>query len=387
MPSPEPLTPVLVAELVSGIYEAALDPQLWRQFVDRIEAIYPDLTVMLFSHESGDSGGGLSIVANFSEAAQRDYAAYHFATSPYVDFVPRNQVGLPTRSESIISDDQLFRTEHYNDFMLPHRLGRYGTGMVLEREPEGWASLSLADGCDEAARRDHQMALLGLLAPHLRRAFKLRRTLIETRSATMAPQVLFDRWPYAAFVLDRDGRVRTMNRRAEALIARDEGVMLNRLGRLRSFDDKCSRALDEAIVACRMLPDGVVRGGAGLIGTMLPRRQGGSSLHAMLWPVVSAVEFGLPSAPGQMLLVVSNPDATPPGAAAWVARRFGLSPAEERLAEAVIAGVPLNEAAEQLGIQLSTARTRLKAIQTKTGCHRQLDLVRMGMSVPSIEIE
>jgi DNA-binding CsgD family transcriptional regulator/PAS domain-containing protein len=385
MPSPEPLTPVLVAELVGGIYEAALDPQLWRQFVDRIEAIYPDLTVMLFSHESGDSGGGLSIVANFSEAAQRDYAAYHFATSPYVDFVPRNQVGLPTRSESIISDDQLFRTEHYNDFMLPHRLGRYGTGMVLEREPEGWASL--ADGCDDAARRDHQMALLGLLAPHLRRAFKLRRTLIETRSATMAPQVLFDRWPYAAFVLNRDGRVRTMNRRAEALIARDEGVMLNRLGRLRSFDDKCSRALDEAIVACGMLPDGVVRGGAGLIGTMLPRRQGGSSLHAMLWPVVSSVEFGLPFASGQMLLVVSDPDATPPGAAAWVARRFGLSPAEERLAEAVIAGVPLNEAAEQLGIQLSTARTRLKTIQTKTGCHRQLDLVRMGMSVPSIEIE
>ena len=387
MPRPEPLTPLLVAELVGGIYEAALDPQLWRQFVDRIETIYPDLTVMLFSHESADSGEGLSMVANFSEAAQRDYAAYHFATSPYVDFVPHNQIGLPARSESIISDAQLFQTEHYNDFMLPHRLGRHGTGMVLEREPEGWASLSLADSYDDADRRDHQMALLGLLAPHLRRAFKLRRTLIEARSTAMAPQTLFDGWPYAAFVLDRDGRVRTMNRRAEALIARDDGLILNRLGRLRSFDDKSSRALDDAIAACRVLPGGVVRGDVGLVGTMLPRRQGRSPLHAMLWPVVSAVEFGVPPASGQMLLAVSDPDATPPGAAAWIARRFGLSPAEERLAEAVIAGVPLNEAAEQLGIQLSTARTRLKTIQTKTGCHRQLDLVRMAMSLPSIEIE
>jgi DNA-binding CsgD family transcriptional regulator len=119
---------------------------------------------------------------------------------------------------------------------------------------------------------------------------------------------------------------------------------------------------------------------------MLPRQRGGSPLHAMLWPVVSGAELGLPTAPGQMLLVISDPDETPRGAAAWIARRFGLSPAEERLADAVIGGVPLNEAAEQLGIQLSTARTRLKVIQTKTGCHRQLDLVRLAMSVPSIGI-
>lgn len=386
MPRPESLTPMLVADLVGGIYEAALDPQLWRQFVDRIEAIYPDLTVMLFSHESHDPAADLSITVNYPEAALRDYAAYYFANSPYVDFVARNQIGLPTRSETIISDAELFATEHYNDFMRPHRIGRFGTGMVLEREPEGWASLSFGDQRDDPARREHQMLLLGLLAPHLRRAFKLRRTLIDAGSAAVAPQAVFDGWTHAAFVLDRDGRVRTMNQRADALVARNDGVVLNRLGRLRSFDDRCSRALDEAIAACRALPDGIVRGDAGLTGTMLPRERGGSPLHAMLWPVVSASEFGLPTARGQMLLVIADPDETPRGAAAWIAQRFGLSPAEERLANAVIAGVPLNDAAEQLGIQLSTARTRLKTIQTKTGCHRQLDLVRLAMSVPSLGI-
>jgi len=371
-----------VAELVGAVYEAALDPQLWRRFVDRIEGIYPDLTVMLFSHES--EGADLNIVANYPEAALRDYAAYYFSNSPYVDFVPGNQVGLPTRSEAIIGDAELMATEHYNDFMRPHRIGHHGTGMVLEREPEGWASLSFSDQRDDAERREHQMLLLGLIAPHLRRAFKLRRTLIEVGSASRVPQAVFDGWAHAAFVLDRDGRVRTMNRRAEALVARGDDVVLNRLGRLRSFDDRCSRALDDAIAACRAVPDGMVRGDVGLAGTMLPRQRGGSPLHAMLWPVVSSTEFGLPPAAGQMLLVVSDPDETPRGAAAWIARRFGLSPAEERLADAVIAGIPLNEASEQLGIRLSTARTRLKTIQIKTGCRRQLDLVRLAMSVPSI---
>ncbi|EJL23865.1 DNA-binding protein with HTH domain [Caulobacter sp. AP07] len=384
MPCPEPLTPILVAELVGGVYEAAFNPRLWRQFVERIETIYPDLRITLFSHDGNGPAADLNVMVNFPEAAYRDYAAHYVSNSPYVNFVPRNQIGLPTRSETIIDDRELFRTEHYNDYLRRHRLGHYGVGMVLEREPQVWTALSFADQRDDEARRDHQMALLDLLAPHLRRALKLRRTLIEARSAAMASQAMFDGWTQATFVLDRDGRVVTMNRRAEALVAHGDDISLNRLGRLRSFDDRCSRVLDAAIVACHAIPGGFARGDTDLSGVMLPRRHGGSPLHAMLWPIASAAELGLPMAAGQILLVVSNPDDTPPTAIAWITRRFGLSPAEERLADAVIGGVPLAEAAERLGIQLSTARTRLKSIQAKTGCHRQLDLVRLAMSVPPL---
>jgi len=383
MPSPEPLTPMLVAELVGGIYEAALDPCLWQRLVDRIESIYPEMTVALFSHESLVPSAALNVVANYPEAALRDYAAWHFSTSPYVDFVPRNRVGNPVRSEAIIRDEELYRTEYYNDFMRPHGIGRHGTGMVLEREPGGWASLSFADRWNDADRRAHQMQLLHLLAPHFSRAFKLRRTLMDMRSAGMASQTVFDGWMHAAFVLDREGRMMTMNRKAEALVACGEGITLSRFGQPRSFDDRSSRALDEAFASCRAGGDAPMAGGD-LPGVMLPRRSGGAALHAMFWPVASAAGFGLPSLPGQVLLVVSDPDDTPPGAVAWIARRFGLSPAEEKLADAVIAGVPLGEAAERLGIQLSTARTRLKTIQAKTGCHRQMDLVRLAMSVPTI---
>lgn len=377
MPNPEPLTPMLVAELVGGIYEAALDPQLWRPFVDRIEAIYPELTIMLFSHENG-STDEIRVVRNYPEAALRDYAAHYFSNSPFVDFVPRNQVGRPTRSESIISDAELFRTEHYNDFLRPHRLAHHGCGMVLEREPEGWASLSFVDHEDDVERRAHQMALLGVLAPHFSRAFKLRRTLVAARNPGTAQQAVFDGWTHAAFVLDHESRVVTMNRRAEALVAAGDGFGLNRFGQPRSFDDRCSRVLDTAIAHCRLhLAD------ERLSGVMLPR-EGRLPLQAMLWPLGSLTDFALPMAPGQVLMIVSDPEDTPPGAVAWIARRFGLSPSEEKLAEAVIAGVPLKEAADRLGIQLSTARTRLKMIQAKTGCHRQLDLVRLAMSVPGI---
>ena len=68
----------------------------------------------------------------------------------------------------------------------------------------------------------------------------------------------------------------------------------------------------------------------------------------------------------------------------WLARQYGLSPGEARLAEEIVNGAPLVEAAERLGIQVSTARTRLKVVQAKTGCGRQVDLVRLALSAPAM---
>ncbi|WP_163602797.1 hypothetical protein, partial [Klebsiella pneumoniae] len=74
-------------------------PCLWQRLVDRIEEIYPEITVALFSHESHLPAAALTVTANYSEAAMRDYAAHYFSNSPYVDFVPRNGVGQPVRTE------------------------------------------------------------------------------------------------------------------------------------------------------------------------------------------------------------------------------------------------------------------------------------------------
>src|SRR5262245_2313490 len=55
--------------------------------------------------------------------------------------------------------------------------------------------------------------------------------------------------------------------------------------------------------------------------------------------------------------------------------RFGLTPAEARLALQLVAGEPLRSAAAKLGISYETARTELKNIFSKTGTCRQAELV------------
>jgi DNA-binding CsgD family transcriptional regulator len=55
--------------------------------------------------------------------------------------------------------------------------------------------------------------------------------------------------------------------------------------------------------------------------------------------------------------------------------RFGLTPSEARLALRLVTGESLRSAALALNVSYETARTALKVIFTKTGTHRQSELV------------
>jgi DNA-binding CsgD family transcriptional regulator len=56
---------------------------------------------------------------------------------------------------------------------------------------------------------------------------------------------------------------------------------------------------------------------------------------------------------------------------------FGLTPAEARLALFIGAGGTVEEAAHRFHTALSTARSQMRQVLTKTDTHRQADLVRL----------
>jgi DNA-binding CsgD family transcriptional regulator len=177
-----------------------------------------------------------------------------------------------------------------------------------------------------------------------------------------------------------------MNRAAELLLRRPDGVWLSREGRLHSVDEAVTRALENAVRACGAMSsqiDGDSRS-ADFDGIALPRPSGASPLRAMISPLpfLGGAPFELHT--GSVLLVLFDPDDVRRTPVEWIARQYKLTPSEQKLTEAIINGAPLGQAAEQLGIRESTARTRLKTIQTKTQCHRQVDLVRLALSLPAV---
>jgi DNA-binding CsgD family transcriptional regulator len=85
------------------------------------------------------------------------------------------------------------------------------------------------------------------------------------------------------------------------------------------------------------------------------------------------------------MILVTDPDGLAPSERD-VAEFFGLSPAESRLAAALLAGKRLRGLAADTGVQISTLRTQLSSILEKVGVERQTDLVRVLASVPVVTV-
>lgn len=375
-------------DLVGHLYEAAADSSHWDEFVAALARIYPDGRIALFGHEPGKAATeALAVRRNFADDDLHAYRQHHARSSPYIARAHRLPVGRPTYSEEVIRDDELVTTEHYNEFVRPRRLGHYATGVVIDRNAGRFAALSISDHRNDADRRAHQMRLLAAIGPHLMRSYKLYRKLAAEKASAEAAQAALDRWAHAALVLTADARIVSVNRAAEQLLNRSDGLRLDREGRLRCVDEAHTRRLDAAIRKCAAITVAAdpYAPAPELDGIALPRPSGSEALRAMLWPLPFLGGTGFSEfAQGSVLLVLVDPSLDQSTPIGWLARQYGLTPSEQRLTEAIVNGLPLADAAEQLGIQLSTARTRLKTIQAKTDCRRQADLVRLACSLPAM---
>lgn len=64
-----------------------------------------------------------------------------------------------------------------------------------------------------------------------------------------------------------------------------------------------------------------------------------------------------------------------------LARGFGLTDAEAAIAGLLVDGLSLEQIAEVRGVQRETVRNQCKTLLAKMHCHRQVDLVRMALSL------
>jgi len=70
-----------------------------------------------------------------------------------------------------------------------------------------------------------------------------------------------------------------------------------------------------------------------------------------------------------------------PDELAALARGFGLTDAEAAIAGLLVDGLSLERIAEVRGVQRETVRNQCKTLLAKMHCHRQVDLVRMALSL------
>jgi len=359
---------------ISSIYDAALMPDLWpaalQSVMDNIGAVGAGYGV--FNKRTGRIEW-LSQTGPLVSAAA-DFISYYHEFDPCRPMLETAPVGRWVWVSECLPETEFRRNEWYNDYLLKAGVDD-AVGVRLFESASHTALFGIHHGIDQAPFTAAGIAALQELLGPLAKASRLHTELASLGWQPSIALLALDQLAAAVIVTDGDARVIEMNRAAERVLQRGNGLMISngKLGALHVFDS----ARLEAFIAAAAVEQ---KTGAA-IGRMRIRRHDGHPPHLLTVAPLGA-DLSVCGRPLAMIVLADLQEHSP--SESDLVEFFGLSPAESRLAVALLAGKKLREIALDWGVQITTLRTQLSSILQKTGVTRQVDLIRLLSNVPVI---
>lgn len=360
-------------DLIGKIYDAAVTPELWGVFLEQLSDILNSKGTVLYLVDFANRRSICrSDEISFIQSVRTDpetvisYDRYYSKVNVWLENSRNLPEGELITSDRLFSEQELVKTEWYNDWLKPQNYFQAMIAHIIKQETLA-VRLSLFRARKQPFSAD-ETAFFTRLVPHLHRSCIIYKKLSEVKNMQTANAELLNRLPVGLILFDNAGRALFVNEMAETLIRSSDGFCLNAAGHCVTGSVRQTRALHQLISQAAELGQSQAM--------CLHLNNLDCPLTAI---VISLRNHPLPfsgSAPS-VALFIGDPDTTLDLDAKLLTQCYGLSPAEAKLATALLRGQTSGNYAQMRGISHNTVKTQLKQVLAKTGTHRQSELIQL----------
>lgn len=354
----------LLTDLIGEIYEAAYNPQHWAE-------VFRVLCVDVLNAKSAaiivdDYQLGTRTILGHYGLPKMAAITYNLGLARY-DYAFKLQEKAPEGVASQIIDHREARTTapmYYRVILKPVDLG-YIAGLTIFRNEEWHAGLGVHRGFAAEPFGQAEIDIIQTLYPHLQRAIRIHKEFSRLRAREQTLQDAMSRLALGVIEISMDGQLSYCSEMAQRMLAQHPALSISDDGRLRVCDGAQQKALQALIDdALADVPDRRKRNLAMGI-------EHGDRAHPLVVMVAPA------ATPGAVNLYLSDPWLPSAVSPEVLQSVYGFSPAESRVAMALVNGLGLREIAEAHGVKEETIKSQLKSLFAKAGVSRQQDLVRV----------
>jgi DNA-binding CsgD family transcriptional regulator/PAS domain-containing protein len=358
-------------KLVGKAYEAALDESKWPSFLEAFAAAVGGSSAMLRSNDMMNLSASFNASVGYDPAWQVAYCQ-HFVKEDYYNQVMNQFAPGKIFSSGQLDQTELRKTEYYNDYLRPQDK-MHAFGAFLLKEGDNTLVLGIQRDKCGCAFGEEESRLMGVLIPHITRAVQIHRKLHTVTAKKKQAQGALDQMRMGVILTNRFGVPLYLNRAAELMMSQDVGLGV--------FHNKLAvHSATETAQLLKMIFDAAPGakdvGVGGDMRITLPNKV--DILHCVVTPSAPEFSFMLNTSIGADCVAVF---LSRPGGLQMSPKRlvtlYKITPAEARLAARLAALRTVEEAADDLGVTVSTARSQLKSVFAKTCTRSQSELLML----------
>ena len=359
------------SDLIGAIYDCVIDHRNWEHVVRRVAEATNSVSAGLYFRHRMDPAR-VTVQHNMDQSFIDAYIETYSRIDPLAPVAMTINPGEIRNGKEVTQTDNYKRSAFFNEWALPQDwIDVVGVGIL--RAPDAFGLFSLWRSSAATSLEPRALQLLADLAPHLKRAFDIHVLLAAASERATSLAVAAQNAGFAVVLLTEHCRVTFANARAEELLRRREGLLLERgcLAASTLLATRRLRALARTVSNTALT--GRHRGGT----FELERDRGRTPLVAHLIPLgpKNAAAFVEVERPTLAMFIV-DPASDIAKRVEGFAARFGLTASEARVLSEIIRGAGIAEAAFNLGVTEATVRTHTSHIFAKTETKRQTELIR-----------
>lgn len=361
-----------LSAVVGDIYDAAMDPTLWRQALGSICTYVGGYSAALFWHDAATRNAQALYLFNDDPNYTKLYFEKYLPMDPFFPASSFVEAGVVHGSSDIVPQAELEQTLFYQEWIKPQGIvdaiavnlekGLTRSSFIAVRSDAAYGLL------DAAAR-----LRLASVVPHLQRAVAISRLFDRNRATEGALTQTLDHVEAAVFLIGPEGAIAFANDPAKAML-RDGDMVREQDNTLRAASPNTDRILRDIFASAENGDSSM-----GVRGVAVPLTETSQEQwFAHVLPLTSGnrKQAGLAhAAVAAVFIRKTAPDAPPPLES--IAKLYKLTAGEVRALDAVLKVTGTKAMAEMLGVSQATVRTHLHNVFRKTGTSRQSELVKL----------
>ncbi len=302
------------------------------------------------------------------QAGDLEYKEYYSQVDDRLGWLATGRVGEWRADHQRFDERFVRKSEIYNDFLFKYGGRHMVVGRIGERTTQSEAIAFLRPlGAEEYAETEY--AFLRSLSPHLIRSATLRARMQTLERQQSASESVVAHLPYGTLWINAAGRIVSLNPQATAILAAGDGLSV-RNDKLAVSEPADAERLQYALrMATAMEPR------QGQWFAIARRKQSTPLLVSVIPATIPAALDPLCGGPFA-LLILQDMARQRVSRSAQLQVIYRLTPAETRLAEALLENDTIESYALKNDISRNTVRTHLASLFAKTGAKRQAELIR-----------